>query len=97
MNYKNIFRDGLIILAVFIALIPTTDLIYQLMNTPSDIAFVGPILWFVVMAFSFWFIIQRVKSISTNIKQHKEWQLTEKDHLGKSAKNKKNKNKSINN
>jgi hypothetical protein len=61
------------------------------MNTPSDIAFIGPILWFGVMAFSFWFIIQRVKSISTNIKQHKEWQLTEKDHLGKSAKNKKNK------
>ena len=104
MNYKNIFKDGLIILAIFIALIPTTDLIYQLMNTPSDIAFIGPILWFGVMAFSLWFIIQRVKSIANNLKQNKEWQLnltepTEKksSQLGKSDKNKKNKNKSINN
>jgi hypothetical protein len=97
MNYKNLFRDGLIILAIFIALIPTTGLIYQLMNTPSDIAFIGPILWFGVIAFSFWAIIQRVKSISNNFKQSKEWQLMKKDQLGKSDKNKKNKKKSINN
>jgi hypothetical protein len=97
MNYKNLLRDGLIILAILIALIPTTDLIYQLMNAPSDIAFTGPILWFFVMSFALWFIIQRAKSISTNFKQHKEWQLTEKDRLGKSTKNKKNKKKSINN
>jgi hypothetical protein len=97
MNYKNLFRDGLIILAIFIALIPTTELIYQLMNTPSDIAFIGPILWFGVIAFSFWVIIQRVKSISNNFKQSKEWQLTKENPLGKSDKNKKNKKKSINN
>jgi hypothetical protein len=96
MNYKNLFKDGLIILAVLIALIPTTDLIYQLMNTPSDIAFFGPILWFGVMSFSLWFIIQRVKSITNNVKQNKEWQPTEKQ-LGKSGKKKENKNKSINN
>ena len=98
MNYKNLFKDGLLILATFIILIPTTDLIYQLMNTPSDIAFIGPLLWFGVMAFSLWFIIQRVKSISNNFKQSEEWQ---KNQSGKSSEkkkeNKKNKNKSTNN
>jgi large-conductance mechanosensitive channel len=89
MNYKNLFKDGLIILAVLIALIPTTDLIYQLMNTPSDIAFIGPILWFCVMAFSLWFIIQRIKSITNNYKQSEEWK---KKTTGKSRKNKENKN-----
>ncbi len=90
MNYKNLFKDGLIILAVLIALIPTTDLIYQLMNTPSDIAFIGPILWFSVMAFSLWFIVQRIKSISNNYKQSEEWQ---KEATGKSRKSKENKRK----
>jgi hypothetical protein len=59
MNYKKLFLDGLIIVAIFTALIPTTNLIYQLMNTPSDIAFIGPVLWFGVMALSLWLIIQR--------------------------------------
>jgi hypothetical protein len=90
MNYKNLFKDGLIILAVLIALIPTTDLIYQLMNTPSDIAFIGPILWFSVMTFSLWFIVQRIKSISNNYKQSEEWQ---KEATGKSRKSKENKRK----
>jgi len=90
MNYKNLFKDGLIILAVLIALIPTTDLIYQLMNTPSDIAFIGPILWFSVMTFSLWFIVQRIKSILNNYKQSEEWQ---KEATGKSRKSKENKRK----
>jgi hypothetical protein len=98
MNYKKLFLDGLIIVAIFTALIPTTDLIYQLMNTPSDIAFIGPVLWFGVMALSLWIIIQRAKSISNNFKQSKEWQ---KNQSGKSSEkkkeNKKNKNKSTNN
>jgi len=98
MNYKKLFLDGLIIVAIFTALIPTTDLIYQLMNTPSDIAFIGPVLWFGVMALSLWIIIQRAKSISTNYNQSKEWQ---KNQSGKSSEkkkeNKKNKNKSTNN
>ena len=90
MNYKNLFKDGLIILAVLIALIPTTDLIYQLMNTPSDIAFIGPILWFCVMAFSLWFIIQRVKSITNNYKQSEEWKKKAGIKSNKKKENKKN-------
>jgi len=65
------------------------DLIYQLMNIPSDIAFIGPILWFVVVAFSLWFISGRVKSISANYKQSQE---CKKNPTGKSSKNKENKN-----
>jgi hypothetical protein len=98
MNYKKLFGDSLIILAIFIALIPTTDLIYQLMNTSSDIAFIGPFLWFGVMAFSLWFIIQRAKSISNNFKQSQEWN---NNPSGKSSEkkkeNKKNKKKLTNN
>jgi hypothetical protein len=90
MNYKNLFKDGLIILAVLIALIPTTDLIYQLMNTPSDLAFIGPILWFSAMAFSLWFIIQRIKSIINNYKQSEEWKKKTGIKSNKKKENKKN-------
>jgi hypothetical protein len=67
------------------------------MNTPSDIAFIGPVLWFGVMALSLWLIIQRAKSISTNYNQSKEWELTQKKVIGKSKEKKKENKKNKNN
>jgi hypothetical protein len=97
MNYKKLFLDGLIIVAILTALIPTTNLIYQLMNTPSDIAFIGPVLWFGVIALSLWLIIQRAKSISTNYNQSKVWEPTQKKVIGKSKEKKKENKKNKNN
>jgi hypothetical protein len=97
MNYKKLFLDGLIIVAVLTALIPTTNLIYQLMNTPSDIAFIGPVLWFGVIALSLWLIIQRAKSISINYNQSKVWEPTQKKVIGKSKEKKKENKKNKNN
>jgi hypothetical protein len=91
MNYKKIFGNSLIIVAIFVALIPITDAIYGLMNSPTDLAFIGPILWFCVIAFSFWLIVGRVKAISNTIKQYKEWQQSEKKVTGRSSKKKENK------
>ena len=90
MYIKQLFIDGIIIVAILVALVPIANSIYGLMNSPTDLAYIGPILWFCVMAFSMWLIIERIKSISNVIKQHNEWKI-EKKVTGKSSKKKENK------
>ncbi len=88
MNYKNLFRDILIILAIAIALLPIGDGIFNLMNMKSDLAYLGPIMLFSVGFAAGLLIYERCKSIINNYKQSEECQ---KKATGKSSKSKENK------
>ena len=88
MNYKNLFRDILIILTITIALLPIGDQIFNLMSAKSDFAYFGPILLFGVGFAAGVLIYERSKSIINNYKQSEECQ---KNPTGKSSKNKENK------
>ena len=94
MNYKTLFRDILIILAITIALLPIGDQIFNLMSAKSDFAYFGPILLFGVGFSAGSLIYERSKSIIHNYKQSEECQ---KKATGKSSKNNKNNKENKNN
>ena len=88
MNYKNLFRDILIILTIAIALLPIGDQIFNLMSAKSDFAYLGPILLFGTGFGAGLLIYERCKSIINNYQQSEECR---KKATGKSSKNKENK------